>query len=55
VDEKLADPELYDGSKADLQRSLGLESAELARKLEDIEGEWLMACEEMETAEAKSA
>jgi ATP-binding cassette subfamily F protein 3 len=52
VDEKLADPELYESSNTDLQKSLGLQSAELASKLEDIEGQWLMACEELETAEA---
>jgi len=52
VDEQLADPALYEDSKAALQQSLGLESTELARRLEDIEGQWLTACDELETAEA---
>ena len=55
VDEQLADPALYDSSQHELQQSLGLQSAELASKLEDIEGQWLMACEELEAAEALSA
>ncbi len=52
LDEKLADPKLYDGSQGELQKTLTIESSQLAQQIDETESQWLMVCEELETAEA---
>ncbi|MDX8406312.1 MAG: ATP-binding cassette domain-containing protein [Mariprofundus sp.] len=52
LDIRLADPELYDGSQVELQKTLSIEAAQLNQKIDQIESEWLQSGEELETAEA---
>jgi len=51
LDEKLADPELYDPTRVDEQKSLGMENSRLMQQIDEKEAEWLMAGEELEAAE----
>jgi len=50
LDAQLADPDLYDGTRVDKQKMLGMESAQLTQKIDAIESQWLEAGEELEAA-----
>jgi len=52
LDEQRADPELYDPSRIEEQKTLGRKSSEIIARTDAIEAEWLEACEEMELAES---
>jgi len=51
LDEKLADPTLYDGSQIERQKTLTMESRLLVQQIDETESQWLMVCEELEIAE----
>jgi ATP-binding cassette subfamily F protein 3 len=51
LDGKLSDPELYDASRVDEQKSLSMENRRLMQEIDEKEAEWLMAGEELEVAE----
>jgi len=52
LDEKLADPALYEGSQSERQKALSIESSQVAQQIDETESQWLMTCEELESAEA---
>jgi len=51
LDEKLADPDLYDGSQGELQKTLTIGSSQLGQQIDEAEAQWLQACEELEATE----
>ncbi|MDQ6957643.1 MAG: ATP-binding cassette domain-containing protein [Mariprofundaceae bacterium] len=51
LDKQLADPDLYNPSRIDEQKKLGLESKRLRQQIDTIESQWLEACEELELIE----
>lgn len=48
---QLADPELYDAGRGDELRNLLQQQGQLARRLEQVEEEWMSGMQQLETAE----
>jgi len=51
MDMLLADPDLYDGSNIERQKRVTIEARQLSQQIDEVENQWLLAGEELETAE----